>query len=108
VSNRVQHIVLFQFPERLPADQEEEMFALVREWPEKIGGFTKLRIGADISGRSRGYQYGLFTEFENQDRLRDYFPHHVHQAFADWVHSRGSQEIAFDYPVDDASLLFGD
>jgi hypothetical protein len=104
----MQHIVLFHFPERLSPELEEEMAAQVREWPEKIGGFTRLRFGADVSGRSRGYQYALFAEFENEERMREYFPHPVHRAFADWVHERGSEELAFDYPVTDQSLILGD
>jgi len=102
---QIQHIVLFKFPEPLPEDEEREMFDMVRQFPEKIGGFVQLRIGADTSGRSRGYQYGMYSVFENIDRLRAYTPHPFHQAFSDWVFSRDVEILAFDYPIDDQTSV---
>lgn len=105
---RMQHIVLLQFPENLSAEEEDEMSSMVRRWPADIPGFTKLRFGRDISGRSRGYQYLLVTEFETDELMRAYFPHPVHQAFAEWIYSRGCQVLAFDYPVNDTTVILGD
>jgi heme-degrading monooxygenase HmoA len=105
MSERIQHIVLFQFPKDLSDGEEREMFAKVRRWPDEIGGFTRLRFGRDVSGRSRGYQYALLVEFEDKAAADNYFPHPVHRAFADWVHERGSQEIVSDYALDGDAVI---
>jgi heme-degrading monooxygenase HmoA len=104
----MQHVVLFHFPTDLSEEDEREMAAMVREWPANIPGFTKLRFGKDASGRSRGYQYLLLTEFESNERMQAYFPHPVHRAFADWIYARGCEVLAADYPVNEASLMLGD
>jgi len=108
MAGQVQHIVLLKFPSELSEDDVAEMYAHVRSWPDQIPGFTKLRLGRDMSGRSLGYQYLLVTEFESEEALQAYFPHPVHQRFAQWVHSRGTEVLAFDYALDEGSLLAGD
>ena len=105
MAERMQHIVLFQFPSELSEDDERQLFATVRSWPEEIGGFTALRFGRDVSGRSRGYQYALFVEFESKAAADNYFPHPVHIAFSDWVHELNCQVLAFDYPLDGNSVM---
>jgi hypothetical protein len=37
--------------------------------------------------------------------MKDYLVHPVHRAFADWVHERGSEEIAFDYLLSPATVF---
>ncbi len=105
----VQHVVLFRFPRDLADDAEGELFAQVRAWPERIGGFARLRIGRDLTGaRSRGYQYLLFAEFEDHDRLEAYVPHPVHRAFSDWIVEHGGETLAFDYALTNEAVAFGD
>ncbi|MGH7904967.1 MAG: Dabb family protein [Candidatus Dormibacteraceae bacterium] len=101
----IQHAVLFQFPRELSSAEEGEMAARIRAWPDKIGGFRRLRFGPDRSGRSRGYQYLLLAEFPDEEAMARYLPHPVHKAFAEWVHERGSQELAFDYVLDENTAL---
>ena len=105
MADRVQHVVLFRFPGELPAEEEAEMFEQVRRWPETISGFTGLRLGRDVSGRSAGYQYLLLAEFESEDVHRAYYSQPAHQAFSDWVFSRGCEVIRMDYPLDGRSLM---
>ena len=94
----VQHIVLFKFPRALTPEEEKEMTDQVRAWPEKIGGMTDIRFGADLTGaRSRGYQYLLVEQFADEAGLSAYATHPGHVAFADWVHGLGCEELAFDY-----------
>lgn len=102
----MQHIVLFHFPRELSPDEEREMTGHVRAWPEQIDGLTKINFGKNTSERSRGYSYVLVTEFETEAAMKEYFPHPVHQAFADWVHSRGSEELVADHELGpDTELL---
>jgi heme-degrading monooxygenase HmoA len=103
--SELQHLVLFRFPGDLSPEDEKEMFAQVSAWPEKIGGFTRLRLGKDVSGRSRGYQYALMVEFEDEEAAKRYHPHPVHQVFAGWVADRGCEVLALDYPLDSSTRI---
>jgi hypothetical protein len=102
MTGAVQHVVLFQFPRELTPEEEAAAVAQIRSWPSLIGGFTRLRFGRDRSqgARTRGFQYLLFAEFADQEKLRAYFPHPVHQRFSDWVAERGCVTLAFDYDLD--------
>jgi heme-degrading monooxygenase HmoA len=94
----LQHIVLFSFPAELSAEDAEDMRNQVFAWPERIGGFTAIRFGRDITEtRNRGYQYLLYTEFDDENALRDYQQHPVHQHFLSWVLQRSCTPLAFDY-----------
>jgi hypothetical protein len=109
MSERIQHVVLFNFPDGLTPAEEAEMYGHVRSWPDAIGGFTKLRIGPDMTGaRTRGYQYLLFEEFVDRDAMEAYTPHPVHQVFATWVAERSCQVLAFDYVLDDSTVVLGE
>lgn len=103
----VQHVVLFAFPDPLPAAEAERMRAMISAWPEQIGGFARLRFGTDLNQgeRARGNQYLLLTEHADLPALRAYQQHPVHLEFAAWVRDRGCQVTAFDYELDDGTCL---
>jgi hypothetical protein len=102
---RQQHVVLFKFPRPLTQDEERFMFDSVRGWVGQIQGLTRLRLGKDVGGRSGGFDYLLLTEFEDEERMRAYFPHPLHKAFADWVADMRCEVIRVDYPLDDSTDL---
>ncbi len=106
--SRIQHIVLLRFPRPLTPEEENDMREQVRGWPEAIGGFVRLRLGRDTSGRAHGFTHGLMIEFEGPEAEASYHPHPTHQAFARWVAERGGEVLAFDYPVDDTTRVAGD
>lgn len=94
----LQHIVLFSFPQDLSAEDAAEMKAQIEAWPQRIGGFAAIRFGRDLSGeRTRGYQYLLYTEFDDETALQAYQRHPVHQHFLLWVTDRFCTPLAFDY-----------
>ena len=102
----LQHIVLFSFPRELSAGEYEDMRAQVAAWPEAIGGMNRLRFGADITGaRTRGYSRLLYMEFDDVEALQRYREHPVHQAFNRWLIERECTPLAFDYPLDETTLL---
>ena len=106
MSDRAQHVVLFKFAQELSADEEREMFARVREWPANIPGFTGLRFGKDVSGRSGGYSYLLLTEFESEEAHQAYYSQPTHVAFSEWVFAHDEVEvIRVDYPLDADTLI---
>lgn len=105
----IQHIVLFQFPAPLSAEDDSTIRARVADWPAAIGGFRRLRFGSDLTGaRAAGYHYLLVTEFDDDEALRRYSAHPVHRSFVDWVHQKGSRELAFDYHLTPETAYAGD
>jgi hypothetical protein len=102
----LQHIVLFSFPQDLGPEDEAEMRRMVEEWPEAIGGMTSIRLGRSINeDRTRGYQYLLYTEFPDVETLVTYQKHPVHQVFLRWVLDRECTPLAFDYPLDETTVI---
>jgi Stress responsive A/B Barrel Domain len=105
----VQHIVLFSFPRELSADEAARMRAMVASWPKEIGLMTKCRFGTDLTGaRTRGYPYLLYTEFPDVDALSAYRAHPVHAQFLGWLTERDCTPLAFDYHLDDQTVLMAE
>ena len=102
---RAQHVVVIKFPRALSEDEERDMFEQVRGWPDTIEGFTGLRFGKDISGRSGGFDYLLLTEFESEEAHQAYYSQPAHVAFSEWVFARDPEVIRVDYPLDDETLF---
>jgi hypothetical protein len=104
----LQHIVLFSFPDALEPADAAEMRAQITAWPGVIPGIRALRFGEDITGeRTRGYQYLLYTEFDDEDTLRAYQGHPVHQRFLQWVLDRSCTPLAFDYHLTNGTVILG-
>ena len=102
----LQHIVLFSFPRELSAAEQEQMRAMVASWPAEIGLMTKCRFGTDITGaRTRGYGYLLYTEFPDTGTLARYRQHPAHVKFNDWLIERDCTPLAFDYYLDETTVL---
>jgi heme-degrading monooxygenase HmoA len=97
--------VLFKFPSPLSAVEEQEMLDQIGCWPDSIPGFTGLRFGKDVGGRSSGYDYLLLTEFESEDAHQSYYSQPSHVAFGEWVATRGAEVIRVDYELNENSLL---
>jgi stress responsive alpha/beta barrel protein len=103
----LQHVVLFSFPDDLSPEDDAEMRRLVESWPDAIGGMTSIRLGRSINEeRTRGYQYLLYTEFPDVDALVTYQKHPVHQEFLRWVLDRNCTPLAFDYHLDEQTVVF--
>jgi hypothetical protein len=102
----LQHIVLFSFPEDLSPEDDAEMRRHVESWPGEIGGMTAIRLGRSINEeRTRGYQYLLYTEFPDVETLVTYQKHPVHQVFLRWVLDRNCTPLAFDYYLDESTVI---
>jgi hypothetical protein len=102
----LQHVVLFSFPRELSAPEYDDMKRQVASWPEAIGGMSRLRFGADLTGaRTNGYSRLLYMEFAGPDELKRYQQHPVHQAFHRWILERNCTPLAFDYFMDENTVL---
>ena len=67
---------------------------------------TKCRFGTDLTGaRTRGYNYLLYTEFPDVATMNEYRAHPVHLRFLDWLVERDCTPLAFDYLLDDHTVL---
>jgi hypothetical protein len=105
----VQHIVLFSFPRELSADEAAQMRAMVASWPAEIGLMTKCRFGTDLTeARTRGYKYLLYTEFPDVDTLNTYRAHPVHVQFLDFLVNLECTPLAFDYHLDEQTVLMAE
>jgi heme-degrading monooxygenase HmoA len=89
----------------LTADEEQEMFRRVGEWPQRIEGFTGLRLGKDVGDRSRGFSYLLLTEFENEEAHQAYYSKPAHVEFSEFVMALGAEVIRVDYPLTSETLF---
>jgi hypothetical protein len=102
----LQHVVLFSFPQELSAAEYDDMKRQVASWPEAIGCMSRLRFGADLTGaRTNGYSRLLYMEFAGADELKRYQQHPVHQAFHRWILERNCTPLAFDYFMDENTVL---
>jgi hypothetical protein len=102
----LQHIVLFSFPRELSSDEAAQMRDMVASWPAEIGLMTKCRLGTDLTGaRTRGYGYLLYTEFPDVQAMTAYRAHPVHVRFMDWLAERSCTPLAFDYLLDEQTVL---
>jgi hypothetical protein len=106
MSKRLQHIVLFAWPEPLSAADEADMRSQVTSWPSQIPGINRLRLGKDLTGeRTRGHSQLLYMEFDGVDEMKSYQAHPVHQVFHRWVIERHGVPLAFDYFLDDDTVF---
>ena len=102
----LQHVVLFAFPAEPTPDLANDLTGRIRGWVGVIPGIRALRVGADITGsRTRGFHHLLYMEFHDEFDLATYQQHPVHQQFLDWVNEHGITPLAFDYLLDDTTVL---
>ncbi|MGH3499109.1 MAG: Dabb family protein [Nocardioidaceae bacterium] len=102
----LQHIVLFKYRDELSEADAAQMRAQIAAWPASIDGIRKLRFGRDVTQeRTRGHQYLLYTEFDDLDAMRAYQQHPLHQHFLAWVLERDCVPLAFDYQLDEQTVI---
>jgi Stress responsive A/B Barrel Domain len=102
----LQHIVLFSFPRELSAAETAQMRDMVASWPSDIGLMTRCRLGTDLTGaRTRGYSHLLYTEFPDVATMNAYRAHPAHVKFTDWLADRECTPLAFDYELDQQTVL---
>lgn len=94
----IRHIALIKYPDPDRPGLREEAAELLEPFSSGIPGIRDFHWGFDVSGRSRGYHLGLVMAFEDEETLRAYTPHPLHQAFVQWNQSQGGEVLAFDFP----------
>ncbi|MGH9295551.1 MAG: Dabb family protein, partial [Acidimicrobiales bacterium] len=102
----LQHVVLFSFAPELCEKDEAEMLSQIRSWPELIGGIDELRVGRSSSTeRTRDYSHLMYMVVADEEALRAYQRHPLHEAFAAFVVERGGTVLAFDYNLDAETVV---
>jgi len=97
-----EHLVLFKFNNSLTSDKEEQLLEKLKAFKKNIPGIVDLSAGINLTeetDRAQGYTLGLRVTFENQEALRAYGPHPVHQDFVQSLNGVIEDVIVVDYPL---------
>jgi hypothetical protein len=99
--SRLQHVVLFSFPNPLSAAEDQWLRSRIAAWPENIATMTECRLGRDLTGeRNRGYSYLLHTVFPDSSRLEAYLSHPAHLEVVEFLDAKSCTRLAFDFSLD--------
>jgi len=75
------HLVWFQLREGASNEDKETLSRELHALPAHIPQIVELACGEDFSGRSRGFEWGLFVRFQTREDGQIYDKHPEHQAF---------------------------
>lgn len=80
--NVIRHIVLFNFLPTATREQTEAVIAMARDQLSRIPGVRNLAVSTSFEVvQPPAYRYALTMEFADEDALRGYIDHPVHQEF---------------------------
>jgi hypothetical protein len=97
-----EHLVSFKFKEMLPAPKEKELLETLLSFKERIPGIVDMSAGVNVTdevGNIHGYTLGLRVTFQDQESLRQYGPHPVHQQFVKLLDGILDNVVVIDYPI---------
>ena len=97
-----EHLVIFQFKETLTLEQQKELVKAVLAFEEQIPGIAGLSAGINETAEVENihnYTLGLRITFRDQEALRAYLPHPVHQAFVEKLDGLLENVVVVDYPI---------
>jgi hypothetical protein len=98
----VEHLVLFQFNELITPEKEEELVQKLLSFKGRIPGLVEITAGLNVTeeiDKEQGYRLGLRATFENQEALRAYATHPVHEEFHQLLKDVVKNVIVADYPI---------
>ncbi|GGF96003.1 Dabb family protein [Paenibacillus abyssi] len=97
-----EHLVTFKFNNKITPQKQQELLHLLLSFKGHIPGIVDLTAGINVTEETdnqQGYTLGLRVTFENQEALRQYGPHPVHQQFVQSLDGIIDNVIVVDYPV---------
>jgi hypothetical protein len=97
-----EHLVSFKFNENLDPQKEKELLETLLSFKNKIPGIVDLSAGVNVTEETdnvQGYTLGLRVTFEDQESLRQYGPHPLHQQFVKSLEGIIENVIVIDYPI---------
>jgi hypothetical protein len=98
----IEHIVLFQLNDTVTTEMEQDLVKKLLDFNGKIPGIVEITAGVNATeeiDRQQGYRIGLRVTFEDQEALRQYGPHPLHQAFVQSLNGIVKNVIVADYPI---------
>lgn len=97
-----EHLVSFKFNETYTADKEKALLDTLMTFKERIPGIVELTAGVNVTeevDNIHGYMLGLRVTFQDQEALRQYGPHPVHQQFVKLLDGMLEKVVVIDYPI---------
>ncbi|WP_157800997.1 Dabb family protein [Bacillus solitudinis] len=98
----IEHIVCFQFKEVVSEKSQFEIVETLLAFENSIPGIVNLSAGVNVTEEvnfHHGYSIGLRVTFENEDALRDYQTHPIHQQFVNRIKEDIQNIVVVDYPI---------
>lgn len=95
----ITHIVLVKPKQTVSQQQIDEALQQIQDLQKKIPEILSLQIGANLNrevARNQEYTHGFVMQFANEDYLRLYAEHPLHQAAAQRLVAVSDAIIDFD------------
>lgn len=77
----ITHLVWFKLREGASSEDKAMLSQEMNALPAHIPQIVELSCGEDFSGRSRGFEWGLFVRFQTREDGEIYDKHPAHLAF---------------------------
>ncbi|MDF2722488.1 MAG: stress protein [Paenibacillus sp.] len=98
-----EHLVCFRFNESFQPEQAEGLIDALMRFKGQIPGIVELTAGVNVTeevDNIHGYTLGLRVTFRDQEALRQYGPHPVHQQFVKSLDGILADVVVIDYPIE--------
>jgi hypothetical protein len=92
------HMFAFRWKPEATAKQKAQVEADIRALQGQIPGLLETWVGANISPRSAGYEFGGVMKFADKEALLAYPDHPVHQKLVTWLMPL-IEPVEVDFPV---------
>ncbi|WP_223192910.1 Dabb family protein [Paenibacillus sedimenti] len=97
-----EHLVSFKFNANYTPQQESQLVETLLAFKNQIPGIVELTAGVNVTEETdniHGFTLGLRVTFEDQEALRQYGPHPVHQQFVKMLDGILDSVVVIDYPI---------
>ncbi|MBJ8113565.1 Dabb family protein [Bacillus cereus group sp. N6] len=102
INTRYEHMVFFKWNQNITGENESELVKEILRFKELIPGILDISAGHNITeeiDKIQGYTLGFRITFENQQALKDYAVHPVHQSFKGKIQGIYDNVLVTDYPI---------
>jgi len=93
----ITHLVWFKLSNPSSSEDKATLSQELNTLPAHIPQIVELSCGEDFSGRSRGFEWGLFVKFQTREDGQIYDKHPAHQAFIARCKHLWSEVQALDF-----------
>jgi len=92
----IHHVVLLQPKTEVTEEEITKVLSDVQGLQESIPGIIETRVGKNLSVNHQGYVYGFVMRFVDEEHLKAYAPHPVHQVVSQELQNICQSIIDFD------------